>query len=499
MNLRAALLAAAVAAAACGPRARLDIDPPVPPPVSNPVQQLQRDIDLILDDPALSRGSWGVLVRSLAGDQILYSRNPRKLLMPASNMKIVTLAVAAERLGWDYTFETRLIAHGTVHDGVLDGDLVVVGTGDPSFDDWDGAATRVFHAWSDQLKAAGIRAVSGRVIGDDRAFADDPYGIGWAWDDLDNSYGTAVGALQFNENTARLLVEPATTPGGAATVRLQQPGSGLTPRASVTTMAGETSASISTRRLAGSPYLDIHGSVPLAGSSARPILVNVSVLNPTLYFVTALRDALVASGIDVRGSPADIEELGTLPDVDGPLIATYRSPPLSELATTMMKLSQNLYAETLLRMAGGTPASLDAGRSATESILRAWGIEPADLVIADGSGLSRNDLITPEASVTVLTHVERDSRLQPPFEHALPVAGVDGTLAQRMRGTPAERNVRAKTGSFSNARALAGYVSTADGEKLVFSIIANNFGVPADVVERAEDAIAVRLARFSRK
>ena len=466
-------------------------------PHASAVDQLRQDLDRILSAPAFERATWGVAVRSLAAQDTLYALNARKLLMPASNMKVLTLAAAAERLGWDFTYETRLATAAPVRDGVLDGDLVVVGAGDPSIDDWDGAATRLFQSWVDELKAQGIRAVSGRLVGDDREFDGDALGVGWAWDDLDNSYGTGVGALQFNENTARLLVVPGASPGLPADVSIQQPGSGLSVRGRVTTTAAGTPASIATRRLVGSGVLDVFGSVPVGRRGPGP---NVSVTNPTIYFLTALQAALASAGIEIRGGITGVDAATAPPDASLQVFASHRSPPLSELAATMMKNSQNLYAETLLRTLGGQPATLDGGRRALQAVLQEWGVHStADLVVADGSGLSRDDLVTPEAMLTILAHVAGDEQLRGPFQAALPVAGVDGTLAQRMKGTPAAGNVRAKTGSFSNARAIAGYVTSADGEPLVFSIEANNFGVAPSVVERAEDAIVVRLARFSRR
>src|SRR5204863_5899844 len=133
-----------------------------------------------------------IVVRSLAANETLYELNGRRLLVPASNMKIATLAAAAERLGWDFSFETRLVANGSIADGVLDGDLVVIGSGDPSIDDWDGAATKLFRDWAEQLKSAGIKTITGRLIGDDNAFDDDPFGSGWAWDDLGASFATGI-------------------------------------------------------------------------------------------------------------------------------------------------------------------------------------------------------------------------------------------------------------------------------------------------------------------
>ena len=172
-------------------------------------------------------------------------------------------------------------------------------------------------------------------------------------------------------------------------------------------------------------------------------------------------------------------------------ILTYQSPPLSELAVTMMKLSQNLFAETLLQAAGGPPAVRER--------LSAWGVEDGSVVVADGSGLSRYNMATAASFVTILARVYLDERLRGPFVASLPIAGRDGTLANRMKGTAAEDNAHAKTGAFSNARGLAGYVRTAEGEPIVFSILANNFGTTADVIERAADAVVVKLAEFSRR
>jgi D-alanyl-D-alanine carboxypeptidase/D-alanyl-D-alanine-endopeptidase (penicillin-binding protein 4) len=207
--------------------------------------------------------------------------------------------------------------------------------------------------------------------------------------------------------------------------------------------------------------------------------------------MTEFRDALIANGIEVRGPAIDIDDGADLPDGDaGTTLISFQSPPLSVLATTMMKLSQNLYAETLLEALGG-PAEV-------RSVLEGWGIAPEDLLIADGSGLSRYNLATADALVTMLSHIGRDDNLRESYEATLPVAGMDGTLEQRMKGTAAQGNVRAKTGSFSNARSLAGYVRSADGEPLVFALLANNFGVPASVIEQAMDDIVVRLAEFRR-
>ena len=198
----------------------------------------------------------------------------------------------------------------------------------------------------------------------------------------------------------------------------------------------------------------------------------------------------------------DIDDIAEPPSrARGTVLVTHRSAPLSELAVTMMRLSQNMYAETLLKTIGArnTIGSLESGRKAVTAMLQEWGIAASDFKIADGSGLSLYDATTPDALAMILAHVAGDPRLRDPFQASLPIAGQKGTLAHRMTGTPAEGNARAKTGSLSNARAVSGYVRSAEGESLVFSILVNNFGVAPDVVDRAIDSIIVLLARFSRR
>ena len=481
----ALILAGAVACGGVRPPASAPPPSGAPPPLP----RLQREIAALLGAPELKRVSWGIEIRSLARDETLYTHDAEKLLLPASNEKVITLAAAAERLGWDFTFTTELSAVGPVDSGVLYGDLVVTGSGDPSLDDWDGKATVLFRDWAAQLKARGISVVTGRVVGDDNRLPDVGIGSGWAWDDLDRSYATGTGALQFNQNTVRLLVSPGAAVNDPAVARLEPAGSGLALHSGVRTAAAQGALVLDTRRGAGSPVLEARGTIPLG---APAIVRNVSVLNPTLYFVRALHEALLASGIDVRGAAADIDELEDSSVLDHRMpILTYRSAPLSALAVTMMKNSQNLFAETLQQAAGGPPAVREQ--------LEGWGIENGSVVVADGSGLSRYNLATAAAFVTILTHVYRDERLRGPFEASLPIAGRDGTLGNRMKGTAAEGNAHAKTGAFSNARGLSGYLRTADGEPIVFTILANNFGTTADVIERAADAIVVKLAEFSRR
>jgi len=456
------------------------------------IDQLQHDIDAILGAPVLQRGFWGVHIKPVDGADVWYSRNADKLMMPASTLKIVTLAAAADRLGWDFRYETRVYADGQIRAGVLHGDLIVAGAGDPSLDDWDGIATRLWSGWATQLKAAGISAIDGRIVGDDNAFEDEGLGAGWAWDDIPTGFAAPTSALQFNEGNVQVRLAPGDAVGERAIATLAPDTSAMTLTSFIVTGPAGSAGTVVRRRLPGSSRLELHGSLPLRG---RPFSMNASVDNPTLYYVRALRAALIADGITVSGPAVDIDEITPQPRHDTlmPLI-TSQSDPLSVLATTMMKLSQNQYAEAMLKTIGA--GTIEAGRTAVKETLKAWNIDPAGLIQLDGSGLSRYNYVTAETMTSVLLHVGRSERLRAVYESTLPIAGRDGTLEQRMRGTGAEGRAFVKTGSMNNVRSAAGYARTADNRLVAFTIIANNFDNSSAVINAATDEIIARIATY---
>ena len=470
---------------------------PQPPPTPG-IARLQHDLDAIVTAPVLARGAWSIVVRSLDRGDVLYARNAGRLLLPASALKILTLAAAGERLGWDFRFETRLIALGSIEDGVLHGDLFVVGTGDPTIVDRDGSAEHAFAEWARALRTAGISAIRGRIVGDDRAFRDSGLGAGWSWDDLVAGYGSSVSALQFNDNVVGLLVSPGAAPGAPAQVAIDPPGSGLAVVNRVTTATAGGTPSVVPQRLPGSVELVLTGAVPL---DAAPVARTVSVENPTRFLVSALRRALIADGVAVDGEAVDVDDLdGPAPATEAHAVGTHRSARLADVAVRLMKQSQNLHAETLLvamgRQAGDPTAA--GGARAVRTTLEGWGIAPGVFVQADGSGLSRYNYASADALADVLTHVDRNPESRAIFAAALPVAGEDGTLEARFVGSAAGGIVHAKTGSMSGVRTLAGYATTASGERLVFAILGNSPDAPGIALTEAIDACVVRLTRFER-
>ncbi|MDQ3348653.1 MAG: D-alanyl-D-alanine carboxypeptidase/D-alanyl-D-alanine-endopeptidase [Acidobacteriota bacterium] len=450
----------------------------------------------------MHRGVWAVDVVSMATGEHLYSLNAGRWMMPASNMKIVTLAAAAETLGWDYRFRTTLEALGSITNGVLHGDLIVRGNGDPTIGSRNDRAEGVFQEWIAALGAAGVSAIEGRIVGDDQSFDEEGLGAGWAWDYLQYRYAAPVGALEINENSASLDVLPGSWQGAPAVLRLA-PGSGLTLLNRAITGPPGSQDVIEYRRRIDRPELEVIGSVP---ADAGPTRYFVAVVNPTLYFVRSLKDALAAAGVTVSGEAVDFDDISAglpvLPPTPPRVLASTESPPLREMAAVLMKVSQNLYAETLLKALGASRGGLgtaEGGRLAVRRVLSGWGVPEDAYTMYDGSGLSRYNYVTAALLTTILERLHRDPRHREPFLATLPIAGKDGTLASRLERTRADGNALAKTGSIANVRALSGFVRTRDDEVLAFSILANDFAIPAATVEYIADIAVETLANFTRR
>jgi serine-type D-Ala-D-Ala carboxypeptidase/endopeptidase (penicillin-binding protein 4) len=463
-------------------------------PSPSAIQSLQQDLITITRAPGVARGVWAVAVHSLDRDERLFELNPRTLLVPASAAKIVAAASAADAVGWNYRFSTTLRATGPIVDRVLRGDLIVSGNGDPSL---GGRGGDEIGALVDAVLGAGIGRIEGRIIGDDESIEEPRPQLAWAWDDLGYTTGSLFGALNLAENRMTVTVTPGPAAGGPASLQVE-PHAATRPLANrVVTGAPGSIQLLYPEQRPGEPYLTIAGSIP---AGARPALLNVAVGNPTLWFASVTRNQLQRAGIVVTGEAFDVDDVPQPFDrFAGSVIHTRYSPRLAELVRPMLKDSINLYAEAVMRL-NALPGSLPTNDSALEGLrarMQAWGVAPDEQQIIDGSGLSRRDVITAEALLTVLRRTYAADP-QSPLITGLPIAGTDGSLANRMRGTAAERKVMAKTGTMSNIRSLAGYVTTADGERLAFVVMVNNFEGASLAATQAVDRVAVRLAEFRR-
>ncbi len=451
-----------------------------------------RELEAIFADTAFRHAHWGVAVESAETGAVLFEQNRDKFFMPASNMKLATGAAALEALGPDYRFRTTLAASGPIRNGVLQGDLVVIGGGDPTISArfGEGDARTVFRAWADSLRAKGVQRVAGSVVGVDTAFDAITLGRGWAWDDLGSYYAAEISALEFNEGAVQTTVFPGSRTGVPGAVSFDPPTGYLPVDNGTVTIAAGGEPDIDFDRDPNGPGIIVTGEIPADTFVQRDLAVR----DPTRFFVSMLRETLRSTGIAVDGPAmvmADLHEPARAPEP----VFVHQSPPLREVLPGLMKPSQNQIAEIFLKTLGrelrGAGTSRD-GVAAVDSIFRSWGLPAAELIMADGSGLSRYNYVTPELLMGLLKHMLRSPNWEVWYA-SLPIAGIDGTLRNRFRDTPAEGRIRAKTGTIANTRALSGYLNTESGEWLVFSMIVNNSDQGSRNADRLVEEALLRL------
>jgi len=423
---------------------------------------------------------WAAQVVSLRSGRVWIETNAALRMVPASNTKLITAALALDRLGPTHRRTTSLrIASAPDASGRLPGPLRLVGGGDPTLAPryHGGSWEQVWKPLVDAVKQAGIRRVDGGLLCDEGRFRGPPYGSGWAWEDLAEGYGAAVSALSAGDNVATLVVTPGGSVGAPAKVRLDPFPDLLPVQAAVTTAPSGSPPSLQLLRLPGSSQLQVRGRVPLGGER---VLENASVPAPAVWAGRLFQQALRDAGIEVAGSPLLLtaEDRPRLQPAESSWreIASMASPPVGDLVREMMKPSQNLHAQLLLLAVGEAASEATtteaAGLARVPELLKSAGIEPGDVFLEEGSGLSRKNLVTPRALVRLLAHMRRHPA-SAVWMASLPVGGVDGTLRHRFTEPPTKGNVRAKTGTLQHVQALSGYVTNAAGEPLVFSILAN--------------------------
>lgn len=475
-----------------------------PKPVSTQsiVADLQKDLEDIFNDPNFANAQWGVVIQSLETGEFLYRRNESKSLMPASNLKILTTATALCMLGPNYRYMTRLVTNGTKENNVLKGDLIIKGSGDPTFPKKyrNDSLHTLFASWIDSLKQAGITEVTGDIIGDDNCFDDQGMGIGWSWDDETYWYAAPTSGLSYNDNCVDLSVSPGEYVGSSARITLNPKTNYVELKNNIRTVPPDSLQNLDYFRKSGTEVINAFGTIPINGNTR---VESISIDNPTLYTVSVFKEMLEASGIKVNGSAKDIDDVKPRKEFTTiyQTINSSTSPPLSEIIKTINKKSHNLYAEQVLKTLGKELGGSGTANRAVEiekKFLSNVGMDPDKLIIVDGSGLSRLDLITPMQISTLLGYMYRHKYWKE-FYNSLPIAGVDGTLENRMKNSRAANNVRAKTGYINYVRALSGYVTTKDGEMFTFAMMANNYTVPTSLANNLQDLVCIRLANFSRK
>ncbi len=449
------------------------------------LDELRSRIQAHVSNPKFKAGTLGVKIVSAKTGTVVFEQDADELLSPASNAKLYTVALALDRLGQDYRIRTSLYSTSAPRDGVLDGDLVVFGRGDPCITAKlnGGNLLNGFQPLVAALTNAGVREIKGNLVADESFFAGAEFGSGWSWDDLQNYYGAEVSALTIGDNTTMVTVRGGNAPGEPCSIRLRPETSLLSVSNRVRTVAAQGKQNVRFFRTIDGAVLYVSGELPV-GATANE---EVPVRRPAALFAELFRRALENNGIHVQGTNQVIgwlnsncyrDRISELTELGG-----MDSPPLKDIAREVQKPSQNLYTDLLLahvgeKIRGGQRAeevsSEDLGIRELGKFLREAGVRQSDVQFEEGSGLSRNNLTTPNATIALLQYMSKHPAAEA-YWSALPVAGVDGTLRSRMKGTPAEGNVRAKTGTLRWAYSLSGDVKTAAGERLLFCIMLNRY------------------------
>jgi serine-type D-Ala-D-Ala carboxypeptidase/endopeptidase (penicillin-binding protein 4) len=439
----------------------------------------------LLDEGAASKGEWGLLVVDAASGDTIYEQNADKYFLPASNLKLFTTALALAKLGPDYRFHTTIETRGSISEnGKLNGDVVLVGRGDPNLsnrkfpyelkEEFDGPPEKVLAELVDALAAKGVKEIAGDVVADDSYFPRERYPNGWEIDDMVWEYGAAISAIVVDDNTVALTLTPGEQSGSPVQATLAPATPDFVVENNVVTSPAELKSDLTLKREPGSNLVLLSGTLP-AGSAPRKLVLSIQ--HPAQHAAVTLKHLLEDRGIKIDGVAKARHE----PDsesADPMVLVEHVSVPLGDAVKLVNKISQNLHAEVLFRTVArqsGAWKTPDELMKVPADFYASAGISPDDVIQTDASGLSRHDLVTPRAIVTLLIYAQK----QPWFNAyyaSLPVAGQDGTLEDRMKNSPAAGRIHAKTGSVEHVRTLSGYADTPSGRRLIFSFLSNNQG-----------------------
>ena len=476
----------------CGTSATIEVPPPAPPKPSEAVQRLQAQIEVTLNDPLLTSSNVGMKVVSLTTGEVLYEKNAEKLYHPASTMKLITAATALVKLGPNYRFRTTLYTDRLEGRQVL-GNIYLKGGGDPVFDSDD------LEKMVERLVEMDVKDLQGDIVVDETYFDAVRRGKGWMWDDGPiGGYFSHLSALTINHNGVHLRIAPGTKVGDPVRVHLDPPTQYMKTVNEATTVGASEEVRVRVQRKNGSAeenVLMINGAMAIGQTEINR---RVDILDPALYCGTLLREMLAERGVILGGTA----RYGAVPE-EAVEISQHISPPLSRILREMNKPSDNLIAELLLKTIGaelrGTPGTARKGLGAISNLLGEIGVDRGYYTFADGSGVSRYNLVTASLLTDLLVYMFHNFTVMPEYLASLPVGGVDGTLTRRMRGMSTEGVLRAKTGTLRGITTLAGYTVTADGETVAFSILVSNYLGSASPRRTLQDKIGDILTQFSRQ
>ncbi len=476
----------------CGTTSTIEVPVPEAEHPSKPVQRLQGEIETILRDPLLVPSNVGMKVISLATGEVLYEKDADKLYHPASTMKLITAATALVKLKPNYRFHTTLYVD-SLEDSHILGNMYLKGSGDPVFTNDD------LEKMTEKLVETGVKDIQGDIVVDETYFDDVRKGKGWMWDDGPlGGYYSHLSALTINHNGVLVRISPGSKVGDSVHTHLQPPTRYMEVINEAITVAPSEKARLNIKRQ-GEPVaanvLTICGSMAM-GSVEK--IRRMDVVDPALYCGTLLKEMLAQRGVALQGNVRYGEVPEGLTE-----IANHISPPLSRILWEMNKPSDNLIAELLLKTIGaeikGTPGTAEKGLKVISEFLNEIGMDTGRYTFADGSGVSRYNLVTASMLTDLLLYMFRNFEVMPEYLASLPIGGVDGTLKRRMKGMASEGVLRAKTGTLRGVTALAGYTPTADGEILAFSILMSHYVSASNPRRALQDKIGDVLTQFSRQ
>ncbi len=472
-------------------------------PATHPkIQQLQAQLDELFTAPQFENAIWGVEVQSLTHGDVLYDHNGKINLRPASNNKVLPTSAALFYLGPDYKYPTFFIGNTALNeDGTMPGDLVIRGTGDPTFSGRysKGSTTSIamMEEIVEKLKARGIKKIDGNIIGDDNYFEDNPLVYSWMYGYFASPFSAEQSALCFNENCFDYLAWPGKKVGDPIGYELKFPTDYIQLTSKATTVAEGEKTDFDVDRTPGKNNPEIFGQISLSKTTVKEW---GSVSNPTLFFATVFYETLKRNGIEVTGKPKDIDE-GTQPPTAKDILYTHESMPLAKIIRITNRVSQNLYAEQITKTLGKLvkgEGSTVKGTEAIEDYLGRIGVDTTHLYVVDGSGLSQTNLVQPHQFVQVLSYMYK-SPWKDAWWESLPPGGVNGDIATLLKDTTAADSIRGKTGYILHVRCFSGYATTKDGEILVYSMMCNNHRLTMGEVDAAMDKATVLMSEFSRK
>jgi len=462
------------------------------------LEKLHAEIDYYANDPNLKNAFLGIYIASLENPKVIYKLNEHRIFVPASNQKLYTTAAALHKLGPDFRYQTKFFAKGTLSKGILQGDLIIKGAGDPTLSGRFHESKDILaeiKAWADSLKEKGITKIEGGLIGDNSFFADDILGTGWSWDNESYYYAAQTSALSFNDNCIDFTAEAGSSAGSPADISMNPEIEYAEIINNSRTTANDSIYTLAFWRERAKNIIHLDGEIPL---KAKPEKESITVEKPAEYLLAVFRSVLKEKGIETAGKNIVISRKDTALYQDADSLYTYYSVPLSDIVNVINKRSHNLYAEQLMKTLGGLykgKGSFRNGASVMKNFLTSSGVSDDEIIIVDGSGLSRRNFISPYSMAVLLRKMAHSSNFDT-FYDSLPIAGVDGTLKRRMKGMRAEGNVRAKTGYVSNVRNLSGYVKDKKDRQYIFSILVNNYTVPTSYVNDLQDNICNLIAEF---